>query len=309
MGDPEVLVIGECNPDLVLTGSDVAPVFGQVERLVEGMRLTIGSSGAIFACGAARLGLRTAFAGLVGDDLFGRFMLTELREAGVDVGAAVVDPAVATGLTVVLNRGTDRAILTYLGAVAEMTAGHVDERLLGSARHVHVTSYFMQRTLQPELPALLARAKAAGATVSLDTNWDPAEAWNSGVHSVIPLVDVLLPNEAEVCALAGIDGVGRAARALAARGPVVAVKRGAMGGLLVAGDDVLTAPALAVEPVDTTGAGDSFDAGFLRGYLRGASLDEALRLACACGSLSTRGIGGTAAQPTYDDALAPAEQR
>ena len=107
MADLDLLVVGEINPDLILRGEDVAPAFGQAEKLVDAATLTIGASSAIMACGAARLGLRTAFVGLVGDDEFGRFMLHALQERGVDTTGCVIDPAQHTGMSVILSQPHD----------------------------------------------------------------------------------------------------------------------------------------------------------------------------------------------------------
>ena len=145
---------------------DVEPAFGQAERLVERAHLTVGGSGAIVACGAARLGLRVGFCGVVGDDLFGRFLRDELEGRGVDVGGLIAEPSGSTGVTVVLARPNDRAILTNPGTIGDLRTELVDPVLLDSARHVHVSSYFLQRRLAPGLPALFERVRGRGATTS-----------------------------------------------------------------------------------------------------------------------------------------------
>lgn len=297
----DLLVAGEVNPDLILSG-DVEPAFGQAEKVVDSATLTVGSSSVIFACGAARLGLRVAFIGKCGDDLFGHFMLEEMQKRGVDVAPVIVDPRLKTGLTVILNKGDDRAMLTYPGAIGALRADEIPDDLLGRARHLHVASYFLQDALRPGLPDLFRRARALGLTVSLDTNWDPAGEWR-GVLDLLPLVNVFLPNRAEACALAGVSEVEEAARRLAGLVEVVAVKLGAEGALGVQGEQMVRVPSLPVAVVDTVGAGDNFDAGFLYGYLSGWSLERALRLGTVCGALSTRAAGGVAAQPTLEEAM------
>lgn len=107
--DIDVLVVGEINPDVVVSDPDPRPVFDQAERIVEAIRLSIGSSSAITACGIARLGLRVAMVGVVGDDALGRFMLDALDARGVDVSACRVDPDRPTGASVILGNGADRA--------------------------------------------------------------------------------------------------------------------------------------------------------------------------------------------------------
>jgi ribokinase len=296
----DLLVVGDLNADLVLRGGDIVPTFGQREQLVDHAELVLGGSGAIAAAGAARLGLEVAMVACVGDDPLGRAMLDALRSTGVDVGAVVIDPDAATGVSVGLARGDDRAMLTAPGALSVLRADHVPDELLARARHVHVTSPFLQAGLAPGLAGLAARARSS----SLDTGWDPHGRWD------VPLAafDVLLPNAEEALGLAGrADGdadVEAAARDLAGQGPLGVVKLGAEGALAVAGDHVARVAAPPVEAVDATGAGDSFDAGFLAAWLEGADLEDALALACACGALSTRSAGGTASQPTLAEAQA-----
>jgi sugar/nucleoside kinase (ribokinase family) len=307
VADVDLLVVGDANPDLLMSG-DVMPSFGQAEQLVDDARMVVGGSGAIMACGAARLGLRTAFVGAIGDDAFGRFMLDALAEQGVDTSGCVVTPGHPTGISVVLSRGDDRAILTSTGAMTALRADDVDDALLAHARHVHVSSFFLLRELALELRGLFERAHSAGATTSLDPNWDPSGGWDGGLLELLRSTDVFLPNSAEARALTGIDDVDIAAETLAEHGAVVAVKFGQGGGLAIAEDEVVRSGSIPIDVVDTTGAGDSFDAGFLAGRLSGWPLDRCLSLAVACGSLSTRAVGGTEAQPTLQEAIAALER-
>ena len=297
----DVLVAGEINPDLILSG-DVVPAFGQVEKLVEAATLTIGSSSAIFACGAARLGLRVAFIGLCGDDVFGRFMLDEMSRRNVDVSNVISVPGGVTGLSVILNRGTDRAILTVPGLISALTAQDISDALLRQARHLHVASYFLQTALQPGLPALFQRAHSLGLSTSLDTNYDPSEQW-AGFDQLLAVTDVFLPNEAEACSLTRSASTEPAAQQLSGRVKTLALKLGAQGALGLADGQLVRIASLPVSVVDTVGAGDSFDAGFIYAYLQGWPLEKSLRLAAVCGALSTQQPGGTAAQPTLQEAL------
>jgi sugar/nucleoside kinase (ribokinase family) len=300
----DLLVVGDCNPDLVLRGGDVVPVFGQVERLVDEAELTIGGSGAIAACGAARLGLRVGLASVVGDDPLGRFMLEALAAREVDVSGVVARPGLRTGITVVLVGGADRAMLTALGTIAELSADMVDRALLRGARHVHISAYFLHAALRPGLAGLLAEARAAGASTSVDPNWDPAEEWDGGLLDLLADTSVLFLNAEEARRIGRSDDVEAAAHALSRESTAVVVKLGEAGALALAGGSVVRAPARSVDAVDAIGAGDSFDAGFLAGFLAGRPLEEALALANACGALSMRAAGGTAAQPTLAEAAA-----
>jgi sugar/nucleoside kinase (ribokinase family) len=297
----DLLVAGEINPDLILIG-DVTPAFGQVEKLVDSATLTIGSSSVIFACGAARLGLKVAFISVCGADIFGRFMLDEISKCGVDISNVIIDPAQQTGLSVILNRSADRAILTHAGSMVLLRAELVADSLLQKSRHIHISSYFLQTALQSGLPNLFRRAHHLGLTTSLDTNWDPSGEWR-GFDELLHLLDVFLPNENEALSLTGLYTVKDALAQLSQKSGTVAIKMGARGAIARQSDESAEVPALEGNLVDTVGAGDSFDAGFLYGYLNGWDLARTLRLGTVCGSLSTRAAGGTAAQPTLEEAM------
>ena len=298
----DILVAGEINPDLILSG-DVIPEFGQVEKLVEEATLTVGSSSAIFACGAARLGLRVAFIGVCGEDVFGHFMLDQMQKRNVDVHHVIRRSSGRTGFSVILNRGADRAILTYPGLINALQASDIPEALLDQARHLHVASYFLQTNLQPDLPSLFRRAHSLGLTTSLDANYDPSEKW-IGFNELLSTTDIFFPNKTEALSMARTDEVEAAGQRLAEKSKIVVIKLGARGAALHTKAERIAMPSIPVNDVDAVGAGDTFDAGFLYGYLNRWDLKLSLQLAAICGALSTRGVGGTAAQPTLDEALA-----
>jgi sugar/nucleoside kinase (ribokinase family) len=299
----DVVVLGDVNPDLILASAELEPAWGQAETLVDEAELVVGGSGAIFACAAARLGLRVSIVGVVGDDLFGRFMRDALSERGVDVSHVILSSTCPTGVGVHLARGADRAILTSLGTIASLRGRDVPQGLLASTRHLHVSSYFLQNMLQPDVPALLRLARRAGATTSLDTNWDPSGDWASGIVHALAEVDIFLPNAEEARALTGLSDPCGAAQHLANTVATVAVKLGADGAAAARGSEFVSVPAPVVDVVDTIGAGDSFDAGFVAGSLRGRPLDECLELAVVTGTLSTRARGGTRGQPERAEAF------
>jgi sugar/nucleoside kinase (ribokinase family) len=308
--DLDLVVIGDCNPDVLVLGGDVTPAFGQQEKLVGSMSLTVGGSAAITAVAAARLGLSVALVAAVGDDPAGEFMLGELRRAGVDTSAVAVRDGWPTGMTVALSRGADRAILTALGAIDSLTAADVPASLLNRARHVHASSYFLLAgSLGPGLAGVFAAARAAGAVTSLDTNWDPSGRWgDEHLRAVLAQADLLLPNKAEALRLAGgVPDLTTASQVLTAGGARLVVKLGPPGALCVEGtrrDRVGLAP---VTPVDETGAGDCFNAGLIAGLAAGATLTEAAALGCATGALSTGAPGGTGSCPDLATAQALAK--
>lgn len=296
MTDPrvDVSVVGELNLDLVLSGlpDQFEP---DREHIASDLRVTLGSSSAIFAHNFALLGNRVSFHSAVGDDALGELCLNRLAESGVDVSPVRRFGHQQTGLTVIIPRSQKRFILTYPGVMAEMRFEDLDLERVFASRHLHLSSYFLQRALRPHIPDLFRRAKEGGLSTSLDTNDDPDDQWDNEIFKVFPWVDVLLPNEVEACRLAHVDDPMKAAELLAGSVPLVVLKRGAKGALVQRGREICKASAPKVNAVDTIGAGDSFDAGFLHQFIRGQKLEECLRYGNLAGAFSTTRSGGTEA--------------
>lgn len=376
----DVLVVGELNVDIILSDLPGLPEPGQ-EKVARKMLYTLGSSSAILAHNLAKLGARVAFAGKIGDDSHGRYVVEALRSVGVDTSGIVVDPATVTGLTVSLSLPSDRALVTYPGAMECFALADIDPSLLERAGHLHVSSYYLQPALRPDLPALFRSAKGFGLTTSLDPGHDPADRWD-GIWDLLPFVDVFLPNEEEALRVAACNGLEAAGARLAERAGMVVIKRGMDGAIAWtgtatrtgtrtaygdgtrsgienkdwdwdgyrdgdqvgtetvpattgdiaigavrrtgasagpntavadgrrggdvgktdawAGNAFMVSEGYALDALDTTGAGDSFNAGFIRMWLLGRPLHECLEFATACGAISCTYLGGTPGFPDED---------
>jgi sugar/nucleoside kinase (ribokinase family) len=293
--DFDVTVVGELNLDLILYGLP-AELEPERELLAEGLSLTLGSSSAIFAHNLATLGTRVGFISRIGDDPLGQIALDRLAAGGVDVSRVrKVSGRTSTGLTVILPRAKFRNILTYPGTMNEMCFEDFDLDYLSSARHFHMSSFFLHRGLRPRMVELFKKLKASGMSISLDTNDDPADEWDSDLNAVLRFVDVFLPNDREAKKIARTDDLATAISRLAQLVPVVAVKLGPEGALVRCGKEEFRSPALNVEAVDPVGAGDSFDAGFIHQYVRGADHATSLAFGNLTGALSTTRPGGTEA--------------
>ena len=229
-------------------------------------------------------------------------MRRSLEQSRVDTNGIIVDKETPTGISVILANGSDRAILTYPGTIPKMEAAEVDPIIIRLSRHLHVGGYFIQTALQPGLPRLYDQAHEWGLSVSLDPNFDPSEKWNSGVNQLLNKVDVFLPNALECKGIARTTQLESAIKYLQPKVNYLAVKLGENGALLSTQSKIFRTDAIQVEVSDTVGAGDSFDAGFIYGYLAGWNPEKTLKFANICGGLSTRLSGGTAAQPTFDEA-------
>lgn len=291
----DVTIAGELNLDLILYGlpEQLAP---ERELLADRMMLTLGSSSAIVAHNLAALGSRVGFQSRIGDDALGEIALERLRHGGVDVSRVrKVSSATTTGLTVILHHEAWRNILTYMGTIAELTWDDLDLSYLGDSRHFHFSSYYLQRGLRPRVAELFQHLKSKGLTISLDTNDDPDDRWEGGLQQILPHVDVFLPNEREACKAAGTDDLERAIGKLATLVPLVVVKLGRKGAMAQKGSERFTSASKEAVPVDSVGAGDSFDAGFLHEFVRGADLAKCLASGNRAGALSTTRPGGTEA--------------
>ncbi len=290
----DVSVIGELNLDLILSGLPPSPALER-EHLAKDLSITLGSSSAIFAHNLASLGNKVGFSSSIGSDPFGEICLSRLAESGVDLSRVRRMPGKTTGLTVILPQGKQRYILTYPGTMFEMSEKDLDLDYIFSARHLHLSSYFLQKGLQPSLAEIFRKAKKAGLTTSLDTNDDPEDRWSSEIPSLLKYVDLLLPNEREACKLAQVDDAERAVDILSQKVRMVVVKRGSQGALARVSNEKYVAVPPVVEAADHVGAGDSFDAGFIHQFIRGASVQDCLAFGNIAGALSVTRPGGTEA--------------
>lgn len=291
----DVCVVGEINPDLILYG---VPPNLQPERelLVDGFRLTLGSSSAIFAHNLSVLGSHVGMVSKVGSDALGKIALEWLASGGVDIARVRQQSGtMATGVTVILNRSAERIILTYPGTIFELRYEDIDLDYVFSARHLHVASYFLQRALRPKAAELLCQAHEHGLSTSLDTNDDPDGLWGDDVRDALRHVDIFFPNEREALAIAQTDDLNRAFAWLSARVGIVALKLGSEGAIARQGAKEWRCAPVSVEAVDAVGAGDSFDAGFIHRFLQGEDVERCLAHANVAGAFSTTCEGGTEA--------------
>lgn len=296
----DVLSVGDVNMEIIFSGLRSMPILGR-ELLADQVLHNLGGSTVNTAVGIARQGMRSAFIGKIGRDEDGAFLLRELENFGVDTSMMRYDDTVSTGITVSLACGGDRAMVTQMGAIATLSADEIDDSMLESARHLHVGSFFLQTALRPGLADLFDRAHRLGLTTSLDIGWDDTGCWDYGIRNVLSRTDIIFPNESEATALTGCTDVTDAAAVLGKICPVAVVKNGGKGGCLYAAGRTLQLPAYPGEPIDTTGAGDAFNAGFLGAFLRRGSLEDCLRHGLASGSISVTRPGSAVSCPTLPE--------
>jgi sugar/nucleoside kinase (ribokinase family) len=290
----DVSVIGELNLDLILYGLPQSLVLER-EHLATDLSITLGSSSAIFAHNLSHLGNRVGFSSCIGDDPFGDICVQRLSASGVDVSHIKKLRGKTTGLTVILPQRKDRFILTYPGTMYEMSERELDQAFVFNARHLHLSSYFLQKGIRPQLIHIFRKAKEAGLTTSLDTNDDPEDRWSGDIQLLLRYVDILLPNERELCKLAQLNDVEKAVESLSQKVRILVVKRGSQGAIARVGKEKFSASPPVVDVVDPVGAGDTFDAGFVHLFIRGAKIEDCLKFANCAGALSVTRAGGTEA--------------
>ncbi len=283
-----VTVIGCVQVDLLLAPVLDVPPPGTA-AFVDHMNLRVGGAGANAALALIEAGMTPRLVGAVGDDHFGRWVLDQLADFGLGEDI-VVDAEQATGLTVAVEApGRDRSFITYLGVTGTANADIVPPSSLASD-HVLVCDYFCAPALRGEPTRLLLQtARELGARTYFDTAWDTdgfTAATREEIHAILPLVDVFLPNEAEARALTGTESVSKAGRELQRRsGGWVVIKLGADGCMAFGPHGGrLASPAPVIEPTDTTGAGDAFNAGLVSAFASGRDWPDALQAATGLAS-------------------------
>jgi len=295
----DVLCVADMCVDIVLKG-DVRPRFKQVEQLVDSYTVELGGSANIFASQFVKVGGHAGVVGWVGHDAFGQFILDRLQSIGVDTTRVGRHDTLKSGLGVTLVEKDDRAILTCLGTIDAVQPHELTADLLPACRHWHIASYFLLGKLRRHWKGWLERCRAEKLTTSLDTNWDPENRWE-GVVEILPLIDVFFPNEAEARAIAGEADISKAGESLARHGPLVVIKRGSEGAVAFKGKQCWGSPPPdhprdLIKIADTIGAGDNFDAGFLRAWQLGWEVDQCLHVASRCALASLGAAGGIEGQ-------------
>jgi len=286
---PQVAVAGEIFVDLIFSGLDEWPQPGK-EIFARNFHRELGGGTAITACALASLGTECGVFACVGRESFD-WIVRRLDDFAV-INELSVDPCEPTAITVAATQPQERAFLSYAGANRAFDAVFLDALRAGrriASRHVHMA-------FPPRLEVaveLVERLHAQGCSVSLDVGWREDWLTDARAIEVLPHFDIFFPNEAEASRITGLDHPEAILKWFASRAiDRVALKLGAQGAALLWNGQIQSVPGRAVNAVDTTGAGDCFDAGFLHEWLNGKSPEDCLRTANICGALSTEALGG-----------------
>jgi len=305
----DVVVVGELNVDLILNRIDGFAEMGK-EKMAGEMILTLGSSSAIFASNLSSLGSKVSFLGKIGNDIFGDLVVDSLKNKGVNADLIIRSEELKTGATIILNYDEDRAMVSHAGAMEALILEDITEEILKKARHLHFSNYFMQPGMKTTIRDMFQIAKGLGLTTSFDTQWDPAEKWDLDLYSLLPFVDVFLPNKQELLYLTKKSTVDDALEYLSPIANTIAVKMSNEGSLVITGGEKLQKDAfLNKDVIDAIGAGDSFNAGFIHKFVQKCPIGECQEFGNLTGAISTTAAGGTTAFGDYDSVIEIAKNR
>lgn len=295
MASFDVLVVGELNVDIILEDIKGFPAIG-TEILANKLKVTLGSSSAIFASNLSALGNAVAIVGLTGEDTFAELIKDSLRLKKVNTDFVSSTKQFDTGLTIVMNYGMDRANVTFSGAMEHLLEEDITNEMLLGSKHMHLSSIFLQKGIKRSAIKLFQRAKKLGLTTSLDPQWDPAEKWDLELERLLPYVDLWMPNLTEFKNITGTKQLAEGIAKIKDYANHAIIKDGVHGAHLWANGKLTSKPAFLNKNVaDCIGAGDSFNAGFISGFVKGASLEKCLEMGNVMGAINTLEHGGTAA--------------
>jgi sugar/nucleoside kinase (ribokinase family) len=292
----DIVVVGELNVDLILTGLPSLPEMGSC-KLSKDMHFTLGSASAIFASNISKLGIDVGFIGKIGDDELGDFILKNLRKAKVDISQIIRDKKAKTGICVSLSFPENYAMASYAGVRETLTLSDVNFDYISSAKHLHMSSFYLQTGMQKGCVELFRNAKEQGLTTSLDPDSDPAGNWDESIFEVLKYVDIFLPNKKEARHISKCDTIEQALNFLNRMVKTVVIKSGEDGVWVKSNNKTIHAEIFRVNTVDTTGAGDSFNSGFIYQFYKGSVIEDCILWGSACAAISTTASGGTTAFP------------
>jgi len=297
------LVIGDLNVDMIVSGAPQLPVLGH-EIPCEDVQTVMGGAASIFACRLAQLGSEVDIFGKIGADINGGIALKNLRSSGVGTSKVKVQKEIKTGITISLTYPKNRALVTYMKGIDNLTESEITPEIFHCYNHLHISSIYILRRLLSSISKVFSEAKKQGLTTSLDTNADPLNNYEC-INEILGHVDIFLPNDKEAKAIAGINSVNLALEKLNEKVPVVVIKRGEKGAVGRHKGKTVKVKPFSIKPVDTTGAGDSFDAGFIYYYLhKNKDFKASIEFANALGALSCLYIGGAEKMITEADVQA-----
>ena len=295
----DVYVYGDINIDLVIPGVEHFPLPGQ-EDVVETMNTYVGGGAAVFTLGIGKLGLKPVFQGTIGDDCYGKFIRDEFKSRNVDDTLLATSKENKTGISISFTNEKDRSFLTYRGTNDEIDLSKIQLDKVKEASHIHLTGYAGSKNHNQYLELVKKVKDMKEVTISFDVGWDDAGEWYEGIYDLFTYIDILFMNETEAIHYSRKEDAKEAVLDFSKTCSLVVAKLGKKGSMAVKDGVIYESKAYTVQAVDTTGAGDSFNAGFVYGFLKGKTIEECLKCGNGCGALSVTQLGGNTGFPVEE---------
>jgi sugar/nucleoside kinase (ribokinase family) len=287
------LVIGDLNIDLVMNELKGFPELGK-EIVARNHFIDIGGSGGIFSAVLSELGINTYIISKISNDLFGQFLISKLKDYGVNTDKLVIKESDETGITINLSYKKDKYQISSLNLVSSLNADEVMFENIEDIRHVHFSSYYMMKNLKADYVKLINDIKRnyKNVTLSLDTNDDPENKWGEEIYKILSNIDIFLVNKREALKITKESNIKDALNKLSRVIKTVVIKLGSEGYIAKDGENYYSGDQLSVNFKDSTGAGDNFDSGFIYGYIDNLNIEKSLKIANICGAKSVEYLGG-----------------
>jgi len=297
-----ILAIGDLNIDIIVSGMSEFPELGR-EIHCGDVRTVMGGSASIFVCRLGQLGVEVDILGVVGKDDNGRMVLNTLRSNNVGIDKVIIRDDIRTGVTISLTYPNDKALITFMGSIGALEPSDVLPEFFRDYDHVHISSIYFQPKLLGSIAEIFEEAKSQGLTTSLDTQDDPSRRYEK-IWEILEHTDIFLPNDREARGIAKTTSLDDALEKIGSKVETLVIKCGSRGAVGKMGDKIVRAKPITINPVDTTGAGDSFDAGFIYYFLcKEMSFEDSVRFANAMGALSCLYVGGAGGKITEKSVL------
>lgn len=301
----DVLCVGELAADTVVR--PVKPIDFTIDSTpVDVISLKNGGDALNNAVNLAKLGTKTGFCGLIGDDVYGRFLYDTASAAGVDVRGMKTTTTPTCSVVVLIREDGHRSFLHFRGSNAEFTFADIDQLLIDECRFLHIGGTFhMPKFDGADAAKTLKLARQKGKVTSMDVAWDSTGRWLSLIRPCLPYLDYFIPSHNEATAMTGLTDLNEIADFFQNEGVTnVVIKLGELGSFVRTPERSFSCSAYIVPVVDTTGAGDSFVSGFLAGLSRGWTLEQSVELGTAVAAFCIQSVGATTGTPPFDDAMA-----
>lgn len=293
----KVLIIGNVNPDIVLIDVNEYPQMGQ-ELWINDCKVVMGGGAGNCSIDLSKLGCSTYLLSKVGTDFFGKFLLEGFNKYNVNTQFVQVNEKIMTGMSIAITKKKERSFISFKDKQSHINFNNMSDNDLQRFSHVHLMGYNKKNS--NSYIEFCKRVKALNISISADVGWDSTEKWDSSILNFLKEVDIFIPNEVEAKNYSGKENKIDALDFLSNYVDTIVIKLGGNGCIAKSKGKFFKKSSFNVQTIDTIGAGDAFDSGFIYAYINGMDIEKCLDYANTCGAISTTLYGATDAFPTLE---------